>query len=201
MRRTIMECVYCQKEYDNSSGLKNHQLRCGHNPNRVLQKPKNRELANLKLSEAAKKYYSIPGNKEKQSVIMRKTVLENPESYSDNNVVGRSKHFTIDGIRYNSTWEYEVALYLTENNIKWQRKNLKPLSYEWNGKWHLYFPDFLLIDHDIYIEVKGYETDRDRAKWNHSDKPMIVIKQKEIDKIKKMEYDILTEILSCSSNG
>ena len=196
-----MKCVFCQKEYNNSSGLKNHQIRCSNNPNRVLQKPEDMDAVKLKLSEAAKKYYSIPGNKEKQSIIMQKVVLDNPQSYSDNNIVGRSKHFTIDNVRYNSTWEYEVALYLTENNIKWQRKNLKPLSYEWNQKWHLYFPDFLLIDHNIYIEVKGYETEKDRAKWLHSDKHVLVIKQKEIDKIKKKEYDILTEILSCSSNG
>lgn len=29
-----------------------------------------------------------------------------------------------------------------------------------------YTPDFYLPDLDLYIEVKGYETDKDRSKWS-----------------------------------
>lgn len=117
-----------------------------------------------------------------------------PESYSDKNVVGRTKHFTINGIRFNSSWEYKVSLYLEKNNIKWQRKGIKPVPYYWNNDWHLYFPDFLLTEYDTYLEVKGYETDRDLEKWKQSDKPILIIKQKEIDLIEKNSYNLLLEL-------
>lgn len=195
-----MKCQYCSNTFDKApNSLKNHESRCSSNPNRKLQKCvdplKLEELRKLK-SETTKKWYSDPKNREKFSAVMKKAVLNHPESYSDNNIVGRSKHFTVEGIRYNSTWEYLVAQLLDEQGIKWQRSKIKPISYQWNDKWHLYFPDFLLNDLDVYIEVKGYETDRDRAKWEQSDKKVLVIKQKDIDRIKRNEYHIQDEIKS-----
>jgi hypothetical protein len=147
-----------------------------------------------KISAATKANHSTLEYREAQSARMKQAVLKHPESYSDNNVVGRSKHFTVDGIRYNSTWEYEVAQYLNENNIKWQRSKITPIPYVYLNKPHLYFPDFVLLEYDVYVEVKGYETDKDRAKWAHSDKPVIVIKQDTIDKIKKKEYNIFEKL-------
>ena len=35
------------------------------------------------------------------------------------------------------------------------------------------------------VEVKGYETDRDRAKWLHFPKKLCIIKEKEIKEIRK----------------
>ena len=119
-----MICVYCNKSYEHvkqqhkTRALKNHQSRCYKNPNRKLQTQKISNETKRKLSEKAKEYYSKEENRKKHSLIMKHAVINNPESYSDKNIVGRSKHFTIDGIRYNSSWEYEVALYLTEMNIK-----------------------------------------------------------------------------------
>jgi len=185
-----MFCKYCNKEYNKSGALKNHECRCASNPDRKLQRPKDMEAYRVKKSIVTKQYYSNIENRKKHSQRMRQVVLQNPDSYSDKNVVGRSKHFTVDEVRYNSTWEYKVAQYLTENNISWIRKGIKPISYYWNDGWHLYFPDFYLTDYDKYVEVKGYETERDRAKWSQSDKPIIIIKQKEMDKIKNKEYNI-----------
>lgn len=205
-----MICSFCKKSYTHtniryrSSALKNHQSRCSQNPNKVLQKAKNPEDVRKKLSEKSREFYSKEENRKKHSLIMKKAVMDYPESYSDKNIVGRSKHFTIDGIRYNSSWEYEVSKYLTENNIKWQRSKLIPEKYLWNNSWHLYFPDFYLDEYDCYIEVKGYETERDRQKWKYSSKKVVVIKQKEIDLIRKRLYDIremvgMTNEESCGS--
>lgn len=193
-----MKCIYCGKSFDYktkkhmSSALKNHQHRCSKNPNRVLQKCSEEKIEQWKkkISENTIKYYSNPENRKKFSERMKQVVLENPESYSDKNIVGRTKHFTIDGIRYNSSWEYEVAQYLSESNVKWKRSKIEPEKYFWNNSWHFYFPDFYLEDYDCYIEVKGYETDRDREKWKQSKKKVIVIKQKELDLIRLKKYDL-----------
>lgn len=73
---------------------------------------------------------------------------------------------------------------------KWDRVK-EPFKYYWNNNWHFYYPDFYLVEFDYYIEVKGYETNRDKAKWN-SVENLIVIKQKEINSIKKNNF-----ILTC----
>lgn len=197
-----MQCIFCQRTFDSvserykTSSLKNHQIRCSKNPNRVLQKWKNPEKARKNIIKNSKN--RTEEYRKKHSEAMKNAVLKYPESYSDKNIVGRSKHFTIDGVRYNSTWEYEVAKYLTEQNILWKRNGLEPEKYFWNDNWHFYFPDFYLEEFDCYVEVKGYETERDRQKWKHSKKRVVVIKQNELEKIKNKTYDIISEVSSNS---
>jgi hypothetical protein len=53
-----------------------------------------------------------------------------------------------------------------------------------NGK-RKYFPDFFLEDLNLYIEIKGYETDRDKAKWSQFPQRLRVIRKKEICDIQK----------------
>lgn len=213
----ILNCEYCDRICKNKNSLSNHKRMCKLNPNRAKSWfEKQKELGNeykhshetiRKIKEArakqiisedtkqilrekTTKYYSNPENVKKHSERMKQVVLDNPESYSDKNIVGRSKHFTVDGVRYNSTWEYRVAQYLTESSIKWIRSKIEPEKYYWNDSWHFYFPDFYLEEYDCYVEVKGYETDRDRAKWRYSTKKIIIIKQKELALIENNCYDI-----------
>ena len=130
---------------------------------------------------------SIEGRKE-QSERMKEVVIKNPQSYSANNVSGRVKTFskTYFGLemKFKGTWELEVANKLYENNIKFTNI-IKPIEYFWkeSGKNHLYFPDFYLEDYDLYIEVKGYERERDLDKWASIDN-LVVLKEKEIKEIK-----------------
>lgn len=62
------------------------------------------------------------------------------------------------------TWELRFAIWCDKNNIIWE-KNKKSFTYTYKNKNHLYFPDFYLKDIDKYIEIKGYATERDLAKW------------------------------------
>ena len=66
--------------------------------------------------------------------------------------------------------------------------------YNWNNSIHKYFPDFYLCDYNIYIEVKGYERERDIAKYN-SINNLIIIKKKEINLINDDKYNIFNEII------
>lgn len=38
-------------------------------------------------------------------------------------------------------------------------------AYIFEGKERKYTPDFYLVDSDEYVEIKGYKTDKDAAKW------------------------------------
>lgn len=97
---------------------------------------------------------------------------------------GRCKHIKYtkkDGtvVDLQGSWELKFVVFLDEQKIEWKR-NRVGYKYNFKGKEHLYFPDFHLPQYDVYVEVKGYETDKDRAKWNHFPFKLLVVKQKEI---------------------
>jgi len=124
---------------------------------------------------------------------MKQVVAENPESYSTKNVCGRVKRIsTIDSFGNKTSclgkWELLVISFLNRNKIKWTNKIEKEFYYTWNGGIHRYFPDFYLSDFNFYIEVKGYERDRDRCKWQSFKEKLILIKKKEIQQIKEDSY-------------
>jgi len=212
-----MNCKYCEKKCKNNLSRAAHQNHCKNNPDKLdytgknnpsygikrenqytkakrlgLPKPKMSEESRKKISvgaiKAAKKYWSDPNNKKRQSEIMKEAVLKYPDSYSASNVSGRAKITEYNGIKLKGSWELETAKYLDRENIKWTN-SIEPIPYEWNDNWHLYFPDFYLSDYDIYLEVKGYERERDRCKWKSIDN-LIIIKLKEINEIKDNDYDI-----------
>lgn len=171
-------CKFCNKEYESLLGLKNHEIRCPHNPNRKIQ---------VLTDECRERRRITPGriwddaSRKRHSSKMKDVVLSNPKSYSSSNVCGRNKIQLFDGEKFHSSWEVEVAKWLKEHNIIYQR-DVQPIPYQWKGVWHLYFPDFFIPVLNCYIEVKGYETERDIQKWN-SIQNLKVLKEKEINDI------------------
>ncbi len=157
------------------------KLRYANKP-KVETSPEEKERKRLVSIEINKAYWT-PERRAEQSARMKLKVLENPNSYSKSNVSGRVKTYdTSDSngpTKVKGQWELKLATWLNDNNIRWTN-NIDPFLYFWNDNWHLYFPDFLLLDYDVLIEVKGYETDRDLAKWKSVTKKLIVLKKKEI---------------------
>lgn len=151
------------------------------------------EETRKKISDGGKKwipeYWKKPENRIKQSESMKKAVLENPESYSTKNVSGRVKSFDFkdsfnNDVKIKGKWELKVAEFLNEKEIKWINK-VEPSPYFWNESWHLYFPDFYLVDHDVYLEVKGFERDRDRKKWYGFKGKLFILRENEINDLEK----------------
>ena len=207
-----MECKYCNKLCKNNNSLRNHERLCKLNPNRQvlvsnfikwndsvsrgLQKASNQHIkakesgtivvvsdeTKSKISKAHKGRKLTNEQKDKLKIAMRKAVLENPDSYTANNVSGRTPIIMYKGFKLKGTWELETAKWLDRHNIKWTNI-LKGFDYEWEGSTHIYYPDFYLTEYDRYIEVKGYERERDKAKWKVV-KDLIVLKKDEINKIK-----------------
>ena len=74
-----------------------------------------------------------------------------------------------------SSWELEIAKFLDENNINW----IRPKSLTWiddNSKRRRYFPDFYLIDYNIYLDPKNsYCMKLDEDKMNYFSKRMNII--------------------------
>lgn len=58
------------------------------------------------------------------------------------------------GVLLDSSWELELAKRLDEQNIRWVR----PAPLKWvddSGVTRNYFPDFYLLDHDIFLDPKN----------------------------------------------
>lgn len=150
-----------------------------------LPKPEITNETRRKISNALKNREWTDEQRLKQSNVMKNAVKAHPDSYSASNVSGRVKTIHYKDTKVKGQWELLVAEQLDIENINWTNI-IEPLEYEWNGKTHLYFPDFYLVDYNLYIEVKGYETNRDIAKWR-AVQNLVVLKSAEIKRIRKGE--------------
>ena len=82
--------------------------------------------------------------------------------------------------------EIAYAKWLNENNIKWDKP--KSNAYKLSGKDKKYYPDFLLIDTNEIIEIKGYWWEGDKAKMlavttQHPELKISVLTKQELDNI------------------
>jgi hypothetical protein len=97
-------------------------------------------------------------------------------------------HSNICGdVLVDGNWELDTAKFLDRSNMNWER-NKKRFAYLDDGKQRHYTPDFYLKDKDAYLEVKGYETELDRKKWNRFPHNLYIFKKREIDLIRKCEF-------------
>lgn len=218
-----MECIcrYCGRICKNDNSLRNHERLCKENPDRQilvsnfikwneyrrgknLQKSSNQykktketgciyvisDETRQKLSKASTGRYHTKESKEKISLRMKEVAKDNPNySFSKNKYF---KKEIINGFRMDSSWESIFANYLNKNNIKWI-KNKKSFRYIFENEKHSYYPDFYLEDFDLYVEIKGRETERDKAKYKVVDN-LLVLRAKEIDEINKNIFNIFEYI-------
>ena len=77
------------------------------------------------------------------------------ENYSQTNEFAKyhRKQIEYDGLTFDSSWEVKVYQYCKENNISCEYQPNIQFEYEYDGKKHIYQPDFL-INGKLY-EVKG----------------------------------------------
>lgn len=178
-----MNCNFCSKDYTSKIGLSNHQTRCPQNPDRRIQvlTEEGRKRLSEKIRKSNLARNNDPEFKERHRKAMQEAVRKHPESYTSSNR-GRTKQIVYDGIKFQGKWELEFYKWCRINCISVVRSN-EWFEYEWNGK-RKYFPDFFLPEKNLYVEVKGYETERDRAKWSAFPKELIVIRKIDIEAIR-----------------
>ena len=178
-------CKFCNKIYDNKIALSNHSTRCAENPNRQTQTLTDVGREKHRLSNQSRIW--TDEMRKNHAISMKKAVAENPTAYSSSNR-GRTKQIIVDGIKLQGQWEVDFYKWAKEKGLNPVRPS-KGFKYVWNGE-RTYFPDFYIEKLQLYVEVKGYETDRDKAKWQSFPTPLSIIKAKEIDQIRSNTFNV-----------
>jgi len=198
-----MICQFCNRLAKSINSNRQHEIRCKSNPaginvkssygmlgkkgaNQYTYGATMSDSTKQKISKTSTDYnnarWSNPANRLQQSIAMKKAVDRNPEAYSSSNR-GRTKQIIIDGIKLQGQWEVDFYIWAKSQGLEPTRPTVS-FEYNWNGI-RSYFPDFYIKSMDLYIEVKGYETERDRAKWRDFPKDLRIIKEAEIKQIRQ----------------
>jgi hypothetical protein len=215
----MFKCTFCDREFKTKNACAQHSIRCSCNPNKIdlsylvgganfseyIKKLKTGEFVKENKNQWSNPNYVMSDStrqkiidantrrlwsdqsKEKHSVSMKKAVENHPESYTSSNR-GRVKQIVYKGIKFQGNWELDFYKWCETNSISCIR-NTEGFKYEWNGN-RTYFPDFYLIEKDMYVEVKGYKTERDSAKWEQFPKQLIVVQEQDIMSIRKNIYTL-----------
>jgi hypothetical protein len=168
-------CKHCAKEFEgfSTSEKANHSRWCNLNPKRRsyvedLSKARlkarssktsfrNQYSYGAKCSDETRRKIS-ESSKGRTHTVETKELLRQKALASNHRRILRStrKYTQKDGtvVLLDSSWEEALAIRLDELNIKW----IRPNSVKWTddeGKGHNYFPDFYLVDHDLYLDPKN----------------------------------------------
>jgi len=185
-------CEFCGKMHTTKSALNNHRTRCPSNPNRRVQtmSEEGKKKSRIANEEKNKRVWNDPEFRKRHQDAMKRAVEHHPESYTSSNR-GRTKQIEYDGIKFQGQWELDFYKWAKDQGLAPIRPE-KGFPYVWNGE-RTYFPDFYIAAIDSYIEVKGYETERDRAKWDQFPEKLHIIKEQQIKEIRNGSFAGLTQ--------
>ena len=178
INENLYECPFCARQYS-KSGIGTHIWRKHtiegkrHKPDtnigyklgirkatnhfiKAKQKGINLKVSKnfrLKMSKIRTGKKLSQSHKKSISKGMKRAVIEGRHKVIKPGGIGCNvfKFKNLEGIQFHiqGTWELKFVEFLNDKKIKWQR-NFKSFEYLYENKNHKYFPDFYLIDYDIY---------------------------------------------------
>lgn len=187
--RDDLFCQYCNKQYKSLNSLKNHERRCANNVNKLDCQSNINAINALKeynkngswnkgltketdervkrsaenISESLKgeknPFYGKHHSKKTKRLLSKKMKEYNHLNSKRNSW---AKMGWYDNIWMMSTYELAYYIYtkdLGENIVRCTDR----FKYEYLNESHYYTPDFIVNNN--YIEIKGYETEKDFAKY------------------------------------
>jgi hypothetical protein len=171
------ECPFCHKFYS-TAGIgthiwRNHGEGKQHDPN--INYKNGRIVWNKNLTKETNE--SVKSMAEKQKALVRPKKSE--ETRKKISIAAKARGFggyrphpnrgeRYKGIWFDSKWEVKVAKSLDENQIRWERPKI---GFVWSDAGNKYYPDFYLIDYDVYLDPKNsYLMIKDAEKIHESQK-------------------------------
>jgi hypothetical protein len=128
-----------------------------------------KETSEIILNAAIKSSKKLKGKRHSQTIETREKISKARSKILDVAAagfkdVGWYKVKNINNVEYTvrGHWEENVALKLNEYNILWEKN--KWIEYFDGEIIRHYNPDFYIPDKNLYIEVKGYFSDKDKLK-------------------------------------
>lgn len=184
-------CRYCSRNFSNNGGLVRHEKHCKSNPDRVQAKispnagakkgnvPWNKgkttsESHRKSISESLKGRKHSKETKKKLSKIAKERGLGGITEGGGRGMKGRYKGFWCD-----SSWELAYLIYCLDKNIDINR-NTERFPYEYMGENQYYIPDFIVEGE--YVEIKGYVTEKWKAKQKYFPHKLRVLYKKDLKK-------------------
>lgn len=80
---------------------------------------------------------------------------------------GRCKWYKYNGNTYQGKYEFRFGLWLEHKKEEFHcHKNVKQFKYQIEEVERTYCPDFYLVKDNIFIEIKGYFSEKDKKKMN-----------------------------------
>lgn len=206
----MLNCRFCGRELVNAGSLKVHENSCKLNPDRVaksekwlasmasrkgvganhfikaerlgLSKPIVSQETRQKIAEANKsrtKEWNIENGKRVSEAVNK--LVEAGEWHTS---LAKNMRYEYNGVILHGTWELRYAQFLTSVGTEWVRTKDR-FSYEFEGKIRRYTPDFYLPQTNEYIEIKGFTTAKDIAKWDQfpANKKLIVLNKEKLEQL------------------
>jgi len=207
-----ISCKFCLKELKNPNSHRNHERLCKQNPNKqitflevnkdLIRQMKQQGLIKYSNQFTKAKELRLPApiiteeTRQKLSLVTKKltkeeriqraiksseTIKRKVSEGTWHTSLARKMHHNYKGIDLHGKWELEYAKWLDSQNIVWERCK-DQFDYIHNDKERKYTPDFYLPESHRYVEIKGYETDKDKSKWSQfpSHLTLTILKEKEL---------------------
>ena len=191
----MLLCKFCNKEGSNPGANKKHEISCTYNPdakkcggNTKGYVPWNKGKTGVQVAWNKGKVGTFTGKrhsdntKRKMSELMKQRYDSGWEC-----VAGRCKKYSYSSpiagdIKVDGGWELVFCKYADAQGLNWKRNTQRFPYIKPDGKPSTYLPDFFVEDWSCYIEVKGYETELDKAKWSQFPQDLLlkVLRKKEI---------------------
>ena len=163
---TPRNCQYCGKEFGSRS-IGAHVIGCKLNPRfESYQKRRSQSAKNRRYSQEYREK-------------MSETIMKKVEKGTWHLSFSKSRTHEYKGVKLHGLWEVKFAMNLDDKNVEWRRPTEK-FPYEFEGKTRNYTPDFWVPEIDSYVEIKGYTTPKDEAKWKQFPMKLIVLKGEDL---------------------
>lgn len=204
----MLFCEFCIKECKNENSKRNHERLCNNNPNRQTTPFHSSEFQKTKKRKAGNQYtkakrLGLPPpivSRETREILSCYARSRSPEFYKEigkkssktiddkvaagewHTSLAKRMHYRYNGESFHGSWEVAYAKFLDSVGTPWHR-NTTTFSYEFGGKTRRYTPDFYLPIEDVYVEIKGYKTEKDAAKWEQFPETLVVLMKEELEEM------------------